>query len=151
MSWGKECLTEQKITMINKISDEYCSCSPLADWYLASPRAAAAHTIQLTPVLLFWHDVICYGLSLCPVLVSCSDSVPVQLHVSASPAPTKVCLCEEGKHLWLSICDFLQQLKHQCIINIILNQNLHMATYWLLWRKLTLSQPKEGQSSKRVH
>ena len=55
-------------------------------------------------------------------------------------------LAEHGKlkSPWLKISATQQQLKHQCVINIILTQIQNPALYQLLRRELTLSQLKPG-------
>lgn len=117
MSWDKHSFTGQKgrgkknnnDKRIQKMSDAQCYCSPPADQSPSSP-----------PSFIVQHDATGCVMSLWPVRVSCSSCVPSQLPV---PSASSLAGNEKLKSPWFHVSTAQQQLKPQCVINIILILN----------------------------
>lgn len=109
--------------------------STVADWCPACPKQ------QSQPVLLCLctgHNILWYGISLCPVWVSCPGS--------------QQCTCSLAEHgraksPWFRVSSSQHQPKHRCYQHYSYI-NSKQAPCQLLRRKLTLSQLKPGQALK---
>lgn len=105
------------------------------------PWEEKCHHSEHSPSCIVDHDVIWYRIPLWTVGISFPGWVPSQFLVHPQ-TPHWQGIMRRWK-VRKAVSTAQKQLKYQCVTNTIFIQN--MALYWLLWRQVTPSQPKQGE------